>query len=113
MVKVNESVGIILLLIMLSLTSQSTTADESNPAVMTGQGFAEICSRADSDSIGFCHGFIQATHDVFSDSLCIPAEITRAQLVGTMHKFFIENEEVQELYAVSVIGALLSSMYPC
>jgi len=100
--------------LLFVLPAQADSGTEARyPAVMTGQGFVDMCSKPDNDSIGFCHGFIQAAHDAFSDSLCVPAGVTRADLVGLVHDFLLDTEDARELYAISVVGAILSRRFPC
>jgi hypothetical protein len=110
-----KSIKVLTFCALLSVSSAQADSDKDgrNPAVMTGQDFIDMCSKPDNDSIGFCHGFIQAAHDAFSDSLCTPAGVTRADLVGLVHDFLLEAEDARELYAISVVGSVLSRRFPC
>lgn len=103
---------LIFLIVAIVFPCNATSA-ERNPAAMTARDLFQICTSDDPGITGFCHGYIQGVHDSFSDKLCAPPGIARADIASAIVDLMQANPELLELHASAVVYATLISAYPC
>ncbi|MFN3314644.1 MAG: Rap1a/Tai family immunity protein [Hyphomonas sp.] len=101
----------------------NASADESKYTLNFGQ-LVDACNRADSNWISFCDGYVQSlidsyySYQAFDDiKICLPAEVSRAQLAGAVADTGKALLEVEPIYssrnAAMVALAILGRKYPC
>lgn len=104
-------VGLITLISIL-LSASFSSAGERNPAALLGAGLFEVCTSADPEIMGFCHGYIQGVHDAWSDELCAPPSVTRADIAAALVDLLRNSVDTRELHASALVLAVLKHLFP-
>ena len=82
----------------------------------TGADLITVCSRADSESAGFCDGYVQAVVDGLAkpwSEVCTPEGASRTDIMNTVIKHLTMNHTSQSLNAASGVYDALVTAYPC
>lgn len=107
-----RAVGLIALISIL-LAASFSSAGERKPTALLGAGLFEVCTSPDPEIMGFCHGYIQGVHDAWSDELCAPPNVPRANIAAELVDLLRNSEDARELYASALVIAVLKSSFPC
>ena len=95
------------------LTASYSNAGERNPTALLGADLIEVCTSADPEIMGFCHGYIQGVYDVMSDELCAPFGVSRASIAAALVDLLHSNTETRNLHASALVLAILKNSFPC
>lgn len=101
------------ILIIVLITASHSNSQERNPAALLGAGLLNVCTSADPEIMGFCHGYIQGVHDTWSDELCVPKSMTREDIAAALVDLLMSSVEVHELHASALVLAILKSSSQC
>lgn len=93
-------------------TANQVVAQEAE-TTLSGAKLLEACLTPDKEWISFCNGYIQAAFDAHSSSICPPSGTTRNQAFDIIIPALQQVPELQKLNALSTVGNILRSAYPC
>ena len=108
-----RTAGLVAMLIGILLSASHSNAGERNPAALLGADLLEVCTSADPEIMGFCHGYIQGAHDAMSDELCAPLGLSRASIAAALVDLLHSNTEIRNLHASALVLAILKNSFPC
>lgn len=111
--------GIIVFLLLSSL------AQDQHSVSMRGNDLAahcehirscehrEKCTDDDMLDFGICAGYIEGVSDAVHETLCIPTDVERGQIVNTTIKWMDENPNLLHHDADAVVLSALRAGFPC
>ena len=103
------------ILITLALMATLGTEAGAEENVLRTQNAVEICTRPSQNWIDFCNGLMQAYSDfaILSGAACIPAGVTRTQLV-TLFTGMTNTAAYKDNHAALVAAVeIFKLVYPC
>ena len=99
----------------------SASASAQIKVFNTGNDLANNCAELDESSYpsGYCMGFIGSVADIignfeiFGWKACLPAQVTKGQVVDVVRQFLNDNPQDLHLAAAGLVARALAEAFPC